>query len=58
MLGAVKDAFHERTKLFQLWQHAQLMLTRKREAKTKYELNNRSDKKDQAGVEVIEVSML
>lgn len=55
LLGAVKDAFHERTKLFQLWQHAQSMLTRKREAKTKYELHNRADKKDQAGVEVIEV---
>jgi len=54
LLGAVRDAFHERTKLFQHWQHSQQMLTRKREAKTKLELNNRADKVDQAGVEVIE----
>lgn len=54
LLGAVRDAFHERTKLFQLWQHSQQMLTRKREAKTKLELQGRSDKLDQAGVEVIE----
>ncbi|KAK4884678.1 hypothetical protein RN001_000949 [Aquatica leii] len=54
LLGAVRDTFHERTKLFQHWQHSQHMLTRKREAKTKYELNNRIDKLDQAGVEVIE----
>lgn len=55
LLGAVRDAFHERTKLFQHWQHSQQMLTKKREAKAKYELNNRTDKIDQAGVEVIEV---
>lgn len=54
LLGAVRDTFHERTKLFQHWQHSQQMLTRKREAKTKLELNNRVDKLDQAGVEVIE----
>lgn len=56
LLGSVRDTFHERTKLFQHWQHSQQMLTRKRETKTKLELNNRADKIDQAGVEVIEVS--
>lgn len=55
LLGSVRDAFHERTKLFQHWQHAQQMLTRKREIKTKLELNNRTDKIDQAGIEVMEV---
>lgn len=54
LLGSVRDAFHERTKLFQHWQHAQQMLTRKREIKTKLELNNRTDKIDQAGIEVME----
>ncbi|XP_018332545.1 sorting nexin-2 [Agrilus planipennis] len=54
LLGAVRDAFHERTKLFQHWQHSQQMLNRKREAKAKLELSSRNDKLDQAGVEVIE----
>ncbi|KRT81098.1 hypothetical protein AMK59_6203, partial [Oryctes borbonicus] len=54
LLGSVRDAFHERTKLFQHWQHSQQMLNRKREAKAKFELQNRTDKTDQAGVEVIE----
>ncbi|KAI4466970.1 sorting nexin [Holotrichia oblita] len=54
LLGSVRDAFHERTKLFQHWQHAQQMLNRKREAKAKFELQNRTDKTDQASVDVIE----
>ncbi|XP_044265550.1 sorting nexin-2 [Tribolium madens] len=54
LLGAVRDAFHERTKLFQHWQHSQQMLAKKREAKAKMELTNRTDKVDQAGAEVIE----
>jgi sorting nexin-1/2 len=54
LLGSVRDAFHERTKLFQHWQHSQQMLAKKREAKAKMELTNRSDKVDQAGAEVIE----
>jgi len=53
-LGSVRAAFHERTKLFQLWHHSQHMLTRRREAKAKLELQGRTDKLDQAGVEVIE----
>ncbi|XP_030764058.1 sorting nexin-2 isoform X2 [Sitophilus oryzae] len=54
LLGAVRDAFHERTKLFQHWQHSEQMLAKKREAKAKFELQNRTDKLDQANVEVIE----
>ncbi|XP_066262573.1 sorting nexin-2 isoform X1 [Euwallacea similis] len=54
LLGAVRDAFHERTKLFQHWQHSQQMLAKKREAKAKYELQNRTDKLDQASAEVVE----
>ncbi|GLV43424.1 Sorting nexin 1 [Carabus blaptoides fortunei] len=55
LLGAVKDAFHERTKVFQHWQHSQQMLTKRRESKAKLELNGRTEKLDQASVEVIEV---
>lgn len=55
LLGSVRDAFHERTKLFQHWQHSQQMLAKKREAKAKMELTNRSDKMDQANGEVVEV---
>ncbi|CAH0550508.1 unnamed protein product [Brassicogethes aeneus] len=54
LLGAVRDAFHERTKLFQHWQHSQQMLAKKREIKAKMEFTNRTDKLDQAGTEVIE----
>ncbi|XP_022907699.1 sorting nexin-2 [Onthophagus taurus] len=54
LLGAVRDAFHERTKLFQHWEHSKQMLTKKREAKAKYQINNRTDKIDQAGQEVLE----
>ncbi|KAG5894964.1 hypothetical protein JTB14_023312 [Gonioctena quinquepunctata] len=54
LLGAVRDAFHERTKLFQHWQHSQQMLAKKREAKAKYELANRSDKMEHANGDVVE----
>ncbi|CAG9766117.1 unnamed protein product [Ceutorhynchus assimilis] len=54
LLGAVRDAFHERTKLFQHWQHSQQMLAKKREAKAKFELQNRTDKLEQANLEVVE----
>lgn len=56
LIGAVKDAFHERTKVFQYWQHSQQMLTKKRESKAKLELNGRTDKLELAGREVLEVS--
>jgi sorting nexin-1/2 len=56
LLGAIKDVFHERVKVFQNWQHAQIQLTKKRENKAKLELNQRNDKIDQAQKEVEEVS--
>ncbi|XP_043214742.1 sorting nexin-2-like [Amphibalanus amphitrite] len=54
LLGAVKDVFHEREKLYQTWQHAQQTLTKKREAKARLELQGRSDKLQQLGDEVTE----
>ncbi|CAG0895868.1 unnamed protein product [Cyprideis torosa] len=54
LLGSVKAALHERIKAYQLWQHAQQTLVRKREAKAKYELAQRSDKIPQAKEEVTE----
>lgn len=54
LLGAIKDVFHERVKVFQNWQHAQIQLTKKRENKAKLELNQRGDKLDQAQKEVEE----
>lgn len=56
LLGAIKDVFHERVKVFQNWQHAQMQLTKKRENKAKLELSQRNDKLDQAQKEVDEVS--
>lgn len=58
LLGSVRDAFHERTKLFQHWQHSQQMLAKKREAKAKLELTNRSEKMDGANGEVVEVKII
>jgi sorting nexin-1/2 len=56
LLGSLRDAFHERTTLFQHWQHSQQTLAKKCEAEAKMELTNRSDKEDQISAEVIEVS--
>jgi len=56
LLGAIKDVFHERVKVFQNWQHAQMQLTKKRENKAKMELAQRTDKVEQAQKEVDEVS--
>ncbi|XP_037087966.1 sorting nexin-2-like isoform X2 [Pollicipes pollicipes] len=54
LLGAVKDVFHEREKLYQTWQHAQQTLTKKREVKARLELQGRSDKLQQLTEEVTE----
>ncbi|KAK6643716.1 hypothetical protein RUM43_005226 [Polyplax serrata] len=54
LIGAIKDVFHERVKVYQIWQHAQLMLTKKRELKSKFELQERRDKIAQAADEVTE----
>lgn len=56
LFGAIKDVFHERVKVFQNWQHAQLQLTKRREANEKFKAANRSDKLEQAQREVEEVS--
>lgn len=48
--------FHERVKVYQNWQHAQIVLNKKRETKAKFEIMGRSDKINQAKDEVIEVS--
>ena len=56
LIGAIKDVFHERVKVFQNWQHAQMQLTKKRENKAKLELSQRNDKLDQAQKEVEEVT--
>ena len=54
LIGAVKDVFHERVKVYQNWQHAQLMLNKKREQKAKLELSGKPDRGNTAGVEVVE----
>ena len=54
LIGAVKDIFHQRVKVFQAWQHAQQQLSRKREAKARAELANRADKVAVATEEVRE----
>lgn len=51
---SVQDVFHERVKVFQNWQHAQLMLNKKREQKARLEQSGRTDKTSQAATEVIE----
>lgn len=54
LIGAVKDIFHQRVKVYQTWQHAQQQLVRKREQKARAELAGRSDKVAQANEEVSE----
>ncbi|KAL3250038.1 hypothetical protein MRX96_055650 [Rhipicephalus microplus] len=54
LVGAIKDVFHQRVKVYQTWQHAQQMLARKREAKAKLELAAKSEKIPQARQEVLE----
>ncbi|GFQ81676.1 sorting nexin-1 [Trichonephila clavata] len=54
LIGAVKDVFHQRVKVYQTWQHAQQVLTKKREQKAKLELVGKTDKIPQAKEEVIE----
>ncbi|XP_025418453.1 sorting nexin-2 [Sipha flava] len=44
LIGAVKNVFHERVKVYQNMQHAQMILTKKRDQKTKLELTGRLDK--------------
>ncbi|VDP16609.1 unnamed protein product [Soboliphyme baturini] len=41
---SIKEVFYERVKVWQVWQHAQQALTKKREAKCRLELAGRTDK--------------
>ncbi|CAG7667466.1 unnamed protein product [Allacma fusca] len=54
LIGSVKEVFHERVKAYQTWQHAQQVLSKKREAKSKLELQVKNDRIAQAREEVIE----
>ncbi|XP_069691171.1 sorting nexin-2 isoform X1 [Periplaneta americana] len=54
LIGAIKEVFHERVKVYQNWQHSQQMLNKKREQKAKLELSGKPDKGNQASVEVVE----
>lgn len=56
MINAVKDVLHERVKVFQTWEYAQIQLTKKRENKAKLELAGRNEKLDWAEKEVEEVN--
>ncbi|CAB0010735.1 unnamed protein product, partial [Nesidiocoris tenuis] len=53
-----KNVFHERVKVYQNWQHSQLMLNKKREYKAKMDLANRSDKGNFASNEIVEDPVL
>lgn len=48
-------SFHERVRAYSNWQHAQQMLTKKREALVKLELASKNEKLPQAQEEVKEV---
>jgi sorting nexin-1/2 len=50
-----QEVFHERVKAYQLWQHAQQTLNKKRETKARLELQVKNDKLPQAREEVVEV---
>ena len=54
LVGAVKDARAERSKAFQAWQHAQSMVIRKKEQKSRLEMGGRTDKIPVANEEVLE----
>ncbi|KAF2346921.1 Sorting nexin Vps5-like C-terminal, partial [Trinorchestia longiramus] len=54
LIGAVKEVFHERVKVFQAWQYSQTMLAKKRDYKAKLELTARQEKVAQAQQEVEE----
>ncbi|XP_040579726.1 sorting nexin-2 [Lepeophtheirus salmonis] len=54
LVGAIKEAFHERDKAFQGWQHAQSMVIKKKEQKARAEMSGRFDKIPSASEEVSE----
>ncbi|XP_052270578.1 sorting nexin-2-like isoform X4 [Dreissena polymorpha] len=52
LLGAVKEALHERVKAFKNWKDAEATLTKKREVKAKLELAQKTDKISAATQEI------
>ncbi|BFY97232.1 hypothetical protein BsWGS_00271 [Bradybaena similaris] len=54
LMGAVKDVFHERIKIYKMWKDAEATLGKKRENKTKLEMQNKMDKISQAQAEITE----
>ncbi|KAK2163468.1 hypothetical protein LSH36_79g09044 [Paralvinella palmiformis] len=44
LIGAIKDVFHERVKIFKLWKEAEVNLNKKREARAKLEVQRKLDK--------------
>ena len=55
---SLQASFHERVRSHSNWQHAQVMLTKKREALVKLELASKNEKLPQAQEEVKEVRIL
>ena len=51
----MQEVFHERVKSYKNWKEAETMLGKKREAKAKYEVLNKSDKATQVKQEITEV---
>eukprot|EP00095_Tigriopus_kingsejongensis_P004546 snap_masked-scaffold893_size84343-processed-gene-0.3 protein:Tk04546 transcript:snap_masked-scaffold893_size84343-processed-gene-0.3-mRNA-1 annotation:"sorting nexin-2" len=54
LIGAVKDVLSERSKVFQSWQHAQSMVIKKKEQRSRLEMGGRTDKIPVANEEVME----
>jgi len=54
LMQAVKDVFHERIKTYRSWKDAENTLSRKREAKAKFEMQGKADKVGQAQAEITE----
>lgn len=54
LVGAIKEVFHQRVKVYQTWQHAQQTLTKKREQLNRYQLASRSERIPTAKNEVEE----
>ncbi|XP_005103390.1 sorting nexin-2 isoform X2 [Aplysia californica] len=54
LMQAVKDVFHERIKTYKQWKEAETTLGKKREAKAKFEMQNKLDKVAQAQAEITE----
>ncbi|XP_048259704.1 sorting nexin-2-like isoform X2 [Haliotis rufescens] len=54
LIGAVKEVFHERYKLYKNWKDAEVVLGKKRENKAKLEVQHKTDKISQAQQEITE----